>query len=248
MTLLITAVTPDGIVMAADSALTMERNGRTSVLTSFPKIIEVRRLGMGISVAGSALIGRHGTYISQWVQDFEADVSNAKTISEFSHEIAEALTNTATDDQHHLIFTAALTKLRDSPNESLLLPEVYEIARHNDLTGEYTAEQLVSVEFAKASLQWQQNSHNPYPVNLFALGMSPQYCEWIVRRAHQELKGIIGGDVLHQDLVSVADYLHFLIRMTGDLLRLSRETPIVAEPILVLTLFARDYNMALRRY
>ena len=54
MTLIVTAVTPDGIVIGTDSALTWKETGEEIVLTNFPKIIKRGDANEAIAIAGSA--------------------------------------------------------------------------------------------------------------------------------------------------------------------------------------------------
>jgi len=72
MTLLLTAVTPEGIVLGADSALTFRELGDQINVVGFNKIFPVSRLHMGISVAGGARIGPAGTnsWISTWLRKY----------------------------------------------------------------------------------------------------------------------------------------------------------------------------------
>lgn len=72
MTLLVTAVAGDGIVLGTDSALTTNELGEQAALTGFSKIVPIPHLNTAISISGSARIGPVGrsTWITTWLREF----------------------------------------------------------------------------------------------------------------------------------------------------------------------------------
>lgn len=126
MTLIITEVSPYGIVMAADSALTITRAGETTVLTNCIKLLPIESIRGGISFWGLGFIENRYTHL--WLRDL-VDMFRGQNIT--IHEIANRLTDTlnevlnpklANDDQLLGFHLAGFTKIKGK-----LMPDVYHI-------------------------------------------------------------------------------------------------------------------------
>ena len=126
MTLTITEVSPLGIVMAADSALTITRAGETIVLTNCIKLLPIESIRGGISFWGSGQIENRYTHF--WLRD-HVDMFQHQHIT--IHEIANRLKDTLNevlnpklimDDELLGFHLAGFTKIKGK-----LMPDVYHI-------------------------------------------------------------------------------------------------------------------------
>lgn len=92
MTLVLTELSPLGISMAAESAVTFE-DRRTGILhvesDAARKLHKVTSLNAGVSCWGIGSIG--GTPTDQWIEEFIAENSGLPDLSSFAEELASHL-------------------------------------------------------------------------------------------------------------------------------------------------------------
>lgn len=248
MSLLITAATPDGIVMGVDSALTWTESGETITLSGFPKLTPVRQLHSAISVAGAAKVGLNpSTWISNWLRQFVSGVSSAESFTDFANELVQTLNETPQNpDDSPVLHLAGWVLVQQDDGGTVSVPRVYSIRRQQD--GSYHWSSVIPDTMIPELLAWRRDHTLPYPIRFACDGIPSQFADWIASVGTEEFSKLIGGPVPYPDISAVTEYVRFLIRAVAELHRIARRPAFVAEPIEVLTLFPESKNMMATRY
>lgn len=249
MTLLLTAVTPEGIVLGADSALTYKELGDQINLVGFNKILPVPNLHMGISVAEGARIGSGGTssWISTWLQKYAMDVSEAESFTAFCDDLVKTLNEvTKGSDDSHTLQLAAWVQTYDENKNVHLIPRAGEISK-----GEsgYRWQTMLPGNFIYETIEWRNgNKSKGYPIKFISSGLPRNYATWIGTVGTPEFSKLLGIRIPDPQITSVAEYVRFLIRSVAELYRISRQPAYVGEPVETLILFPDSKNMVSQRY
>lgn len=235
MTLIITDVSPWGIVMGADSAVTIKRAGETTVLTDAQKLRPVDYLKAGISFWGLAQIG--GRYSWLWLNDLVDLCHHIGTLRDFADNLCNQLKIDIGKSNELMGFhLAGYVEF-----EGEWYPQVFHVhnAHHN-----YPQNQSAIEFHVKESLsphQWQKlmdKYRNTPQVPLFELrnGDWYFYVQWLT--VMEELieknfraKGI---QIPAADLAGRAEFLRFRIETIADLYKMSDSLKFVSEPIATL--------------
>ena len=244
MSLLVTVVCPDGIVMGVDSALTTSEGGDVLTLSSFPKVLPIPKLNSGLSFAGAANFG--SSWISTWLKDFIGKVAVTDSLSAFAEELVTTLNETKHDpDQRSVIHFGGwvLLKAGEGP---VMAPRMYSI--NTDADGRYRWKSMISDDDVSAMLAWRQDTSKPYPLLILSDGKPKEFATWIQSTATEEFKKLMKRPVPFPHITAVAEYVRFLIRMIAELHRISREHAFVSEPIETLLIFPENKNMMSLRY
>jgi hypothetical protein len=248
MTLLLSAVTPEGIVMGADSALTWRELGDQINLMGFNKIIPVSRLNMGVSIAGAARIGREGrsAWLSTWLRQYVEDVSHAESFSAFCTELTAALNETADEDATHTLQLGAWVLANHPDSRIETAPRLAEITRVDD---QYRWRSLLPDEFTLDIVEWRRgNQAKGYPVQFASSGLPSNYATWIATVGTPGYSQLLGARIPDPQITSVAEYVRFLIRNVAELYRIARQPAYVGEPVETLILFPDSKTMFSTRY
>lgn len=248
MTLLLTMVAGDGIVMGADSSLFWREQGEELTLTGFPKIIPVPRLNMGISVAGSARIGAEGrsSWVSPWLQKFALEGSKAESFTAFADELVETLNEEARNTQgDHAFQLAGWVRATDDRGAAWLIPRAFEVSKSG---GQYRWASLLPDSFVKDIVGFREGKRDPYPIRILSTGLPKAYATWIATEGFKLHTQLLGSQVPFPHVTALAEYVRFLIRSIAELHKIARRPAIVAEPIETLLLLPDAINMLSQRY
>lgn len=248
VTLLVTAVTGDGIVLGADSALTSREIGDEPLaLTGFPKVIPVPRLHMGISVTGAARIGpvNQAVWISTWLRQFAWDAAEAESATDFVRELADALNGVSRDHGRTAFHVAAWVDVEEG-GERIRIPRMFEVSAPAD-DEPYRFVSLMNEQVVRDIIRWRSDRQPPYPIQFFSAGFIGGFAQWLTRAA-QDHSALVRGRVPEPEITSVSEYVRFLIRSVAELFRISRQPAYVGEPVETLMLFPESRNMFATRY
>lgn len=249
MTLLLTAVTPEGTVLGTDSALTQKGLDFTLALSGFQKIVPVRAINSAISFAGDARIGgTNGTWLPQWLWKYVNEVAADEPFTPFVNHLAETMTESATPDETHYLHVAGWVMIDDGAGQRVLAPRAVIIAR--DDTETYRATAQVTDEQIREIVEWRRTTPRPnsYPVHMFEAGVARGYAQWGLGEGVTTYGRLIGGDLLRADVTCVAEYVRFLITTYGELLRISRRPTVVYSPVEIMLIHPTGVTMISTRY
>lgn len=246
MTLLITVAAGDGIVMGADSALTWREAGEELTLARFTKVVPVPHLHMGISIAGSARIGRadRSTWISTWVRQFALEASRAESFTAFANEFVEALNEVADPGDNHIFHLGAWVQATEREGNAHLVPRVFSIGKED----RYGWTSMLPDEFTADIIAWRGTRREPYPMRIVSSGIPPYFANWIATTGAQQHRELIGSPVPYPEVTAVAEYVRFLIESVAELSRIARRPGVVEKPVETLVLFPESINMMSTRW
>lgn len=91
MTLVITSISQHGIVMVADSAVTMIHNGRTTITNEARKLQLIPYLDAGISMWGIGMMPKSEVETDKWVEQFIENHSDLTSLQTFASVLATEL-------------------------------------------------------------------------------------------------------------------------------------------------------------
>ena len=249
MTLLLTAVTPEGIVLGADTALTYREIGEQVNLMGFPKIIPVSRFMTGISIAGDARIGepRKGSWIHTWMKTYVDEVAEASSFTKFCDGLVETVNEVVgEEDGSHTFQVAAWENIQDAEGNLTLVPRAAEIKIVEDI---YVWKSVLDNDIVRDILEWRQgNRDKGYPIALKSSGIPENYSDWITEIGTPGFSKLTGFRIPDPQITAVVEYVRFLIRIVSDLHRISRQPAYVGEPIETLILFPDSKNMFSQKY
>ena len=251
MSLLITIVAGDGIVLAADSALTeMKGESIQITLSQFRKIIPISFLNSGISFAGNLRIGPLGPpdnqiYISKWVSDFVRN-SEAKSFSQFATELVETLNDEEEQmDQLRVFHLAGWVKALDSKGIEKLMPRFIEISNEK---GKYEITPLLQDKIVQDIIKWGDGDNTLYPMQIGTAGIPRGYANWIINDGVRQHSEFVNGQVPYPDITAVAEYARYLITSIADLFQISRQPILVDKPVETMMIFPKPKSLVSIRY
>lgn len=243
VTLVLTELSPLGIAMAAESAVTFE-DRRTGILHVEPdaarKLHKVTSLKAGVSCWGMGSIA--GTPTDQWLEEFIAENSGLSDLSSFAQELASRLRSAlgpAPGDTARLGFHVAGFE----QYEGNLVPSFFHVHDGPSTTLMERGDSVDPTRF---------NANHDMPPSEF-LKRAAHGGGWITRNGDYQLYGRIFGLLeslfrelmgigihipLSQDLRDRAEYLVFQIRTVAELYRMSNLVPGIGGPIRFLTISA----------
>lgn len=245
MTLIVSAVAPDGIVMGADSALTETGVIQETAFTGFPKVLGVPRLRMGLSYSGAAQIGRNQTWVSDWIRSFAFDASQAEAFTPFATELADAVNEVALPDALHIFHLAAWVLATDEDGDVRVAPRLILISKGE--SGRYQLTSYLNEALVRELLAWRPGQV-PYPVQILSSGVVSPYAQWMVTTGREQLEPLIGAAIPNPQITALAEFVRFVIRSGAELYRIARRVAYVAEPVETLILFPDEKNMIATRF
>ena len=248
MTLLLTAVTPEGIVLGADSALTFTSDDDELSLVGFNKIVPMPRLHMGISVAGAAQVNPDGQdrWISSWLRSFTQEQSQAESFSSFCDEFVESLNGLPGDPDLSVFHCAAWAVAEDANGSCHVVPRAAEVSNE---FGNFVWRSMLPEEFTQDVITWRDGKRDDdYPVRFISSGLPRGFADWIAQVGTPGFSELIGARLPDPEITSIAEYVRFLIRMVAELHRVARRSAYVGEPVETLLLFPGGKNMFSTRY
>lgn len=243
MTLLLTWVAPDGIVMGADSALTWPApDGKTMMtLADAYKIIPFDRPErvFGVSFCGLGMIGREWT--SNWLRDYIAKSPLPQSIAGFAAELSRCLNGMALAPGL-LGFHVAGWETVGSSGPQDVEPRFFEVSNLDRATVRSTR-QFSVVDILPADLigevrQYRGGNKVIYPMRFGSAGFPLEFStDWITNTFLPAQTKMVGVQVPQPHIASVAEYVRFLIGMVADSLRIARQPATVNRPIETMLLF-----------
>lgn len=228
MTLLVTALAGDGIVMGADSALYVKEGGEELVLTGFPKIIQSPRLPVGISISGYAKVSAtNQSWVSPWLESYLRELDDAGNLTAFVENLVTLFNDCVNDEEtHHTLHIGAWVK--DPQEEGRVIPYLVEVSRKD---GKYSWKPLVDKDFADRVDGYRKDKKQPYPVKIQSAGFRRADFENWARKSREDLLQVIGANLPYPEITAIVEYVRFLIETVANLYRIARRPGIVAKPV-----------------
>jgi hypothetical protein len=229
MTLVLTDVSPWGIVMGADTALTITRGGEEIVRTGAHKLHPIDLLDGGLSFWGLAEIESRPTEL--WIEDFLR--VEDRSLEALATRLCETLGSMRPFGELMGFHLAGYSELDDRP-----APEVFHV--HNaspDYPGVLESTEF-HVERSLSPLHWKgivesYNGTHQVPQWEMRNGDWAFYAQWIV--AMEEMLEVNfrrqGINIPAPDIAAREEYVRFKIKTIADLYRMSDSPSYVAEPI-----------------
>ncbi len=254
MTLLLTWVAPDGIVMGADSALSWEDPAGkiTMTLSDAYKIVPYDRDGIvfGVSFCGLAMINTKWT--SDWLRDYVANCPPAGDPLVFATQLTARLNGTALPPGKLLAFQVAGWQ-RVATGPGGMEPRFFEVSNIDRSTAKttrmFSVMDILEPQFMADVRTYRNGDRTWYPMRFGSAGIPPTFStDWIVKVLIPSHTKIAGVQVPQPHIASVAEYVRFLIGFVSDVLRVARQAATVNRPIETLLLFPDAKEAVSTRY
>lgn len=246
MSQVMVAVTPAGIVVGADSALTHKEHGEEVVLTNFPKIVRRRGAQQVAAYVGDAKVGKPGadSWMHLWLQQFLDEVSDGTNVDTTAASLAEALNaESFPSDRSHAVVIVAW----EGPRDQIPHPEVWEVSRGQD-QGRYSATQRLGYKEAVMVVEAiKAGPTSGFPIFFFSAGMASNLMRWLVSDGRHTLSQLSGLQIPAPRVETVEEFVRFSLRLASDLNVLAARPPYVSEPIATTVLFPDKINIVSRR-
>ncbi|MDP6421204.1 MAG: hypothetical protein QF744_07330 [SAR202 cluster bacterium] len=252
MSLAITAVTPSGIVVAADSAVTTEVNGEEIVLTSFPKVILRPRPTQAFAIIGDLRIGAQGadSWAHLWLNQFLSDLAPTTNLGETARELAVTLNATPSSGSGGAAIIGAawehISRAEDTRSdiaEEVMMPAVWEVSTGAS-GGEFDATQLLRDEDVRenvqAAIKSERGEGRSFPVQFFHAGVPKGFGTWIVGEGRERFAAFANDQLPSANIEGVEEYVRFAIKLAAELYAVSGQLRYVAEPIHTAILFPKN--------
>jgi hypothetical protein len=246
MSLSISAVTPEGIVVAADSAMTTVINGEEAVFTGFPKVVIRRAPGQAFAMIGDLRIGTPGadSWAHLWLRQFLADLAPQTNLADTAQELASDLNKVASPTGGISALVGAawerVGRVGDAADTGIYAPTVWEVSR-NTPGGEFLARELLTEEDQRVMAQMPDKGDaggdKLFEVRLFHAGIPEGYGAWIIGDGRKQFSEFTGEQLPGTTIVAVEEYVRFAIRLAADLYAVAGMHRYVAEPIHSAVLF-----------
>jgi hypothetical protein len=255
VTLLLTWVAPDGIVMGADSALAwQDPTGRVNMtLSDAYKIIPYDRGGLvfGISFCGLAMINST-TWTSEWLRDHVAKCQPPPGLLPFATQLAARLNGLALAPGKLLAFQVARWE-RVAQGPGGIEPRFFEVSNIDRATAElsqtFSVADILEPQFIADVRTHRQGDKAWYPMRFGSAGIPSEFStEWITKVLIPSHTRLAGVQVPQPHIASVAEYVRFLIGSVSDVLRLARQPATVNRPVETLLLFPDAREAVSTRY
>jgi hypothetical protein len=255
MTLLLTWVAPDGIVLGADSAVTWPRVANVPVMTLSDayKVIPFDREGIvfGVSFCGLAQINNRWT--SEWLQAYVASCALPATIEDFAVRLADTLNGYALPAGQILAFHVAGWHSRGATRVEDVVPKFYEVSNLDRSTATlgrlFSAIDVLPPQFVAEIRQHRAGQSAQYPMHVgsagFPAGFSSDYVAAILIPT---LTRMVGAQIPQPHISSVAECVRLLIRLVADAFRVARQPAVVNAPVETLILFPEYHRAFSTRY
>ena len=204
MSLAIVAVTPDGIVLGADSAVTSQSQGQEYSLAGYPKILNRAGAVQAIAFVNDLAIGEPGreSWFYDWLRKFLRDVASSTNTMKTAAELAEALNRESLPhSQHHDIVLAAWER---TEKEEDRWPTVWEVST-GKVRDEYTARRLLTEDDANTFVKARKQPGEGFPVLYFHTGVASGVASWLLNEATPKFAELIGEGIPTPDVEGVYD-------------------------------------------
>ena len=253
MTLLLTWVVPDGIVMSADSAVTWSGSGGVEMtLSDAYKIVPCDRpsLKCGVSFAGLAMVSGHWT--SQWLRDRVAGYRGAPQIPALAQQLATDLNGLGIGAQLIVLHVAGWEQ-GSHGDQADLVPRFLEVSNLDRSSGRvsdsFSVIDIITPDFLAGIRRYRSGDRTLYPMRFGSAGIPREFStHWITNRLIPAQSEMAGAQLPQPNITSVAEYVRLLIGFVVDTQRVARQPAIVNRPIETLILFPESHNMVSQRY
>lgn len=253
MTLLLTWVVPDGIVMGADSALTFTQGDKsTMTLADAYKVIPYDRDQRKFGLAFYGLAKINNEWTSNWLRDYAAYCTAPKTIADFAQRLAEDLNALGLRDPESLGMQIAGWEVVAPSNEGIE-PRFFEVSNGDPLTGKvgpyFSVRDVLGAEFLADIRKYRAGDTSVYPMRFGSVGVPKGFStDWIAQVFIPAQTKMLGVQVPQPHITSVAEYVRFLIGMVADSQRIARQHATVNRPIETMILFPDFKQIISTRY
>jgi len=249
MTLLVSLVSGNAIIMGADSAMVESAPGPrgTIALHGFDKVLGINRYGgFGISIAGAAWVGEQRTWVNDWINQFAMDVAQANNFLEFAQELADTLSTESVAEETHTLQLGAWCTFSDSDSTShSYKAPVLLVINKDEGSAKFSVSSPIDKELLKELAEWKDNDAKGFPYTLVVKGQPHDYRMWLENYGFPAYERLLGEQLVTSRVDSQELLVRFLIRNVSDLYKMSGRVPVVSEPIQTLVLF-RDRAWAVR--
>lgn len=241
MTLLLTWVAPDGIVMGADSALTFSAQDKiTMTLADAYKVIPYDRKDKVFGLAFHGLAKLHNDWTSTWLRNYISKCKPPETIGSFVEQLAADLNALNLQDKEVLGIHVAGWEVVEQ-NEAGIIPRFMEVTNAKE-TGEigpyFSAREMLGPDFIEDIRTYRGGDKSIYPMRFASSGVPIGFStDWIAQVFIPAQTKMLGVQVPQPHITSVAEYVRFLISMVADTQRVTRQYATVNRPIETLLLF-----------
>lgn len=253
MTLLLTWVVPDGIVMGADSALSWPGPGGIEMtLSDAYKIAPCVRsdLRCALSFCGLAMIGK--TWTANWLRDYITKYSGGPKIVSLAQQLASDLNRLGLGPQLLGLQIAGWERVEAKGVKSVE-PRFYEVSNvdrsSGKVCGHFSVIDILYPEFLEDIKKYHAGDKTVYPMRFGSAGVPQEFSTyWIEKMLIPAQTKLAGVQVPQPHITSVAEYVRFLIGFVADTQRVARQPAAVNRPVETLILFPDYRDMVSMRY
>lgn len=257
MTLVLTWVAPDGIVMGVDSAISWRRpDGNIDyTLSDTHKVFTVDRAGftIGISFAGAAKL--RNEWIPVWLQKYLDGYAGPSTIFGFANALASQLNSELPAASDLLAFQiAGWERSAGTRTPGDIEPKFFEVSNldraNTAKTATFSVADILPADFVQDIRDYRNgNRLKGYPMRFGSAGIPRLFStQWIARTLIPAYKSMIEAQVPQPNVASIAEFVRFLIEAVADLQRISRQPATVNKPVETLLLFPDFHHTFSIRY
>jgi len=254
VTLVLTWVVPDGIVMGADSALTFSdaSDKTTMTLADAYKIIPYDRGGKTFGVAFYGLAKVNKEWTSNWLRRYIASCQAQNTIHDFCQQLAADLNALRLQERELLGMHIAGWEIVARSDQGIE-PRFFEVAngdpRNGQITPYFSVNDILGAEVLNDIRKYRAGDKSVYPMRFGSAGIPTSFStDWIAQVFIPAQTKMLGIQVPQPHITSVAEYVRFLIGMVADSQRVTRQPATVNRPIETLILFPDLKNAISTRY
>ena len=250
MTLLLTWVVPDGIVMGADSALTFSdaRDKTTMTLADAYKVIPYDREHKTFGLAFYGLARINNEWTSNWLRHYVTHCQAPQTIEDFAQRLAADLNALGLQVPEPLGMHIAGWEVVAQSNEGIE-PRFFEVTNGDPRTGKirpyFSVRDILGAEVLADIRKYRAGEKTVYPMRFGSAGVPASFStDWIAQTFVPAQTKMLGVQIPQPNITSVTEYVRFLIGMVADSQRIARQHATVNRPIETLILFP-DFKQAI---
>ena len=244
MTLVMTAVTPDAVILAADSAVVLPVQGLKDpgIYTGFNKVFHWQPEKIGLSLFGTFPTSIENVSFDKWVSAWrtrnyrDSDMVNIDDqLKRFCDDLDQRIPKTITTPVGFHV-GGWVDNSPEYPGTSV--PVVFRVSRNGD---DYGFQPLISRTFMNKLYDCRLNANpNSYGVEILIDGI-PHRDEF--QGLASACSKVIGARVPKLTRDYITDYLRTIIVFVGDLYRLAGQPPVVNKPVQTMVMMPDDINV-----
>ena len=255
MTLILTWVAPDGIVMGADSALTWQApDGKAEMtLSDAYKVVPFDRSGQlfGVAFCGMGMIGQQWT--SSWLRNHVETCAVPNDPVDFADGLCKRLNGLALPCSLLAFQVAGWVRRGESGLPEDIEPRFLEVSNldraTSRVTNRFTSIDLLPSYFIPDIRKYRSGDRSIYPMHFGSAGIPENFSStWIAKTFVPAITTMVGAQAPQPNITSVAEFVRLLIGVVVDSLRITRQPATVNRPIETLVLFPEGRSAFSARY